>query len=243
VTDTPRQGASDADAAEGGQQPAVQHRLDPELAAQAASRDALKPPPPVIDTRPYRWAIGIFGIVLVVAFSVEQFASNGLRTAGVAPGQRLAFFSAPLAASSLHGDANLSAPCTLARHDPRALNVCLLVKGGPVALAFFSPASEDCKRQVDALQVLSRQLPFGSVQFAAIAVRASQAQTATLVRSHHWTIPVAYDADGAVGSRYDVEICPIVELASRGGIVKDRLIGNHWLSPATLGPRVRALIG
>jgi hypothetical protein len=179
----------------------------------------------------------------VVAFSVDQFASNGLHTAGVAVGQRLPFFSAPLARSNLRGDANLNPPCTLARHDPRALNVCLLVRNGPLVLAFFSPASEDCKRQVDALQTVSRELAAGTVQFAAVAVRASRAQTATVVRSHHWTIPVAYDADGAVGSRYDVEICPIVELAAKGGIVKDRLIGNHWLQPTALAARVRALSG
>ena len=68
------------------------------------------------------------------------------------------------------------------------------------------------------------------MQFAAVAVRPSQRATAALVRIHHWTIPVAYDVDGAVGDLYDVEICPMVELAYRGGIVADRLIGDHWLT-------------
>ena len=36
------------------------------------------------------------------------------------------------------------------------------------------------------------------------------------MRSHHWTIPVAYDRDGALGALYGVAICPLVELARRG---------------------------
>jgi hypothetical protein len=33
----------------------------------------------------------------------------------------------------------------------------------------------------------------------------------------------------------------MVELARRGGVVADRLIGNRWDSAAALEPRVRAL--
>ena len=81
------------------------------------------------------------------------------------------------------------------------------------------------------------------MQFAAVAVNANQSDVAALIRSHHWTIPVAYDRDGAVGSLYGVAICPMVELARRGGIVSDRLIGDQWQSARELAPRVRALVG
>jgi hypothetical protein len=223
--------------------PALDHRLDPDLAARAAAPEPPRSRPPVIDTRRYRWAIGILGVALVIFISIYQFASNGVRTAGVPPGKGLQFFSAPLADSTLRGDANLHPPCSLAHHDPRALNVCLLVQRAPLAIAFFVPDSEQCKRQVDALQAISHELPPGSVQFAAVAVRASQAQTRAIVRAHRWKIPVAYDADGAVGGQYGVAICPLLELAYRGGIVKDRLIGDHWTSQAALAPRVKALSG
>ena len=59
------------------------------------------------------------------------------------------------------------------------------------------------------------------------------------MRAHHWTIPVAYDADGAVGGLYGVAVCPMVELAYRGGIVADRLIGEHWIARAALAAQVR----
>jgi peroxiredoxin len=218
------------------------HRLDPDRAAALAGPTAAAPPP-VIDTRPYRWMIGIFGLVLVIAVSIYQFASHGVGTTGVPPGQRLHYFAAPLAASTLNGDPNLAPPCTLARHDPRALNLCLLAHRSPLVLAFFVTGSAACQRQVDALQALSREFPASAVQFAAVAVHASHSNTAALVRAHHWTIPVAYDRDGSVGELYGVVICPMVELAYRGGIVKDRLIGDHWMTSGALAARVRALLG
>jgi peroxiredoxin len=200
------------------------------------------PPPLAVDPRPYRWAIGIFGLVLVVAISIYQFAQHGVGTTGVPAGQHLHYFAAPLAASTLNGDASLQPPCTLARHDPRALNLCLLAGRMPVVLAFFVTGSSDCTRQVDALQSLSRQFPASAVRFAAVAVNAGHQQTAAVVRSHHWTIPVAYDPDGSVGSLYGVVICPMIELAYRGGIVKDRLIGDRWVTAVAIRPFVRSLL-
>ena len=50
---------------------------------------------------------------------------------------------------------------------------------------------------------------------------------------------MAYDRDGAVGDLYGVAICPLVELAARGGIVKDRL----WRSLADPGGARRAPAG
>ena len=97
-------------------------------------------------------------------------------------------------------------------------------------------------RQVDALQALSRRYPPGAVQFAAVAVNGSRSTTRALIRSHHWTIPVAIDSGGVVAKLYDVAVCPMAELAYRGGIVKDRLIGDRWQTSAALAPRVQALV-
>jgi peroxiredoxin len=229
-----------------------QHRLDPDRAAAAGPPPAStperqphgkRPDQPVVDTRRYRWMIGIFGLALVIAISLYQFASRGAGTTGVPAGQRLHFFAAPLAASTLNGAANVHPPCTLARHDPRALNVCLITRRTALVLAFFVTGSDTCKQQVDTLQAVSRQFSAREVQFAAVAVGAGHSSVAGEVRAHHWTIPVAYDSDGRVGALYGVEICPLIELAERGGVVSDRLIGNHWLNPPTLAGRVHALLG
>ena len=111
-----------------------------------------------------------------------------------------------------------------------------------MVLAFFVTGSGGCVGQVDALQKLSAQFSRRKVQFAAVAVRASHSDAASALRSHHWTIPVAYDADGAVGAEYGVEVCPIVELAERGGLVRQRLIGERWNDSTLLADRVRALL-
>ena len=129
--------------------------------------------------------------------------------------------------------------CDPAHPNPEALNVCGRT---PLVLGLFVTGSTDCKRQIDTIQAVSSQFSRREVQFAAVAVQASRARTATLVRAHHWTIPVAYDRDGALGAEYGVAICPMVQVAYRGGIVADRLIGNHWLQSANLAAKVRAIL-
>jgi hypothetical protein len=228
------------------------NRLDPDRAAGAARRAAEDRPAdgapsgrrsPAIDPRPYRWAIGAFGLGLAVVISVVLFLSRGVATVGVPPGHRLHNFAAPVATSDLNGNANLNKPCRLGYLGSQAVNTCLLTRRRPLVLAFFVTGSRSCVREVDTLQKVSRQFAGGAVGFAAVGVRASRSQTARLVRSHHWTVPVAYDLDGAVGAVYSVEICPLLELAYRGGVVKYRLIGNRWLQPTALAAKVRALAG
>lgn len=232
-----RAAGSGADAAAG--QPAPPPDGPPD-GPPTGSRARVRTAPTVVDPRRYRWMVGIIGLVVVIVFSVHQFLTHGFDSStGVAPGHRLHEFAAPLADTNLNGDANPHPICTPAGHDPRALNVCLLAGRGPLVLSFFVTGAPQCERQVDALQTLSRRFP--QVQFAAVAISASHATTARAVRAHGWTIPVAYDADGTVQQLYGVVACPMAELAARGGIVRDRLIGNRWQTVASLTPYVRAL--
>jgi hypothetical protein len=221
-----------------------ERRLDPDRAASEALRRASETPQPVIDTRPYRRMIGAIGIGIAVVISALLFITKGVGTIGVPPGQRLHSFVAPLATSTLNGDANLNPRCNSANPNRRALNLCpWLVRRVPVVLGLFVPASGDCVRQIDAMQAVSRQFAGRPVQFAAVAVHTGRSSAARLVRSHHWTFPVAYDADGALGEIYGVEVCPMVELVARGGVVKSRLTGDGWLSPPVLAAKVRELVG
>ena len=221
------------------------HRLDPDLAAAAAgAHEPPRLPPPVIDTRRYRWMIGIFGFILVVAFSIYEFNKHGVVSPGVPAGKHLHYFVAPLATSTLNGDSNLNPHCNAAHPNPRALNMCpWFVRRKPVVLSLFVPSSGDCVRQIDTMQAVSRQFSDRTVRFAAVAIRTSRAKAAALVHSHHWTLPVAYDRDGALGQIYGVEVCPMVELAYRGGVVKYRLTGDNWLAAPALAAKVRALTG
>jgi peroxiredoxin len=199
--------------------------------------------PAPLDNRRYGWGVGLLALALVIGFVLYTLSSHKPGTAGVPVGRPLHAFAAPLAATTLNGDANLNPPCSLARHDLRALNVCLLVKRGPLVLDFFVTNASQCERAVDSMQALSRRAKFRGVQFAAVAVNGSHAATAKAVRRHGWTIPVAYDADGAVGGLYGVTACPLLELAYRGGTVARRLVGEHWANQAALESQVMALVG
>jgi peroxiredoxin len=223
-------------------------RLDPDLAATTArgARDgpAGRPAaPPRSGFTPHRlqWLAGALALIVVVAFSAYELTSRGTGTAGIPAGKAVRMFAAPLANSNLVGDANLAPPCSTAHHDPRALNVCLLLQRGPLVLGFFVTDSSGCERAVDAMQSVSAAWTARGVQFAAIAVRADRGATAAAARKHGWTIPVAYDRDGAVGASYGVEVCPLVELIRRGGVVATRLIGDRWTKPAALSAQIAVL--
>jgi peroxiredoxin len=231
----PRASPAAGDATRPGVTPAAGDAMRP-----AGTPAAGRPAPVIVDTRRYRWMIGIFGLALVVAISVYQFATHGVGETGVSPGHRLHSFAAPLAATNLDGDPNVHPTCSAAHHDPRALNVCLMTRRGPLVLAFFVTGAGQCVRQVSALQTLAGRFP--GVQFAAVAIDGSHRATAALVRRHRWTMPVAYDRDGRVGALYGVAACPMVELADRGGIVRDRLIGDRWQTADALAPRVQSLL-
>lgn len=217
------------------------HRLDPDRAAAEAARRAGRPPEPVIDTRPYRRMIGAIGITIAIGISAYLFITRGVGPIGVPPGQRLHWFVAPLATGGVDKDANLNPHCDPSHPNPQALNVCpWLANRSPLVLAFFVSGSSDCVRQIDTVQAVSRQFR-GAVRFAAVDVRANRRTTLGLVRAHRWTIPVAFDLDGAVGDIYGVEVCPLLELAHRGGIVAYRLTGDNWISTSALAAKVKAL--
>jgi AhpC/TSA family len=214
----------------------VPHRLDPDAAVEQHRRGQRRQlPQPVIDTRPYRWAIGIFGVALVIIISVVAFASHGVSSAGVQSGERLINFAAPIATSNLVGDVQLADPCKFGEFGGRAVNTCVLEKRGPLVIGFFVPGVGQCDREVSTLQGLAARFP--GVQFVAVAASSSQASTARDVRKHSWTIPVAYDRDGALAQVYGVELCPMLELAQRGGVVRSLLFGANWDEPAKLAAK------
>jgi peroxiredoxin len=216
--------------------------LDPDLAIIESDRwQPPRLPPPVIDTRKYQFMIGGLGLALFLAVSAFLFIHGKSGTPGYAAGQRMHPFVAPLATSDLASVAANAHPfCNPARPSRRGLNVC---NRKPIVLAFFnlgSPTSA-CVKQVDALQAVSRRYP--QIEFAAVAINASKAGTAKLVRQEGWTIPIAYDLDDTIGEVYGVEVCPMVELATRNGVVERRLIGSYWDTPARLAPLVAKLAG
>ena len=178
----------------------------------------------MIDTRRYQRMIGGIGLLLVIAFSVYLYA-GGNRSAhpGIGPGRPLEHFVAPLATSDLNAPANVSPRCDPARPATRGLNVC---GRQPIVLAFFAPGARPCVRAVAALQAIAPRFP--QFSFAAVAAGGGKRATLKLIRQHHWTLPVAYDSTAAVAQLYRIDVCPLIEVARRGGIVARLLIGERW---------------
>ncbi len=184
---------------------------------------------PAVDTRRYRWMIGIIGLDPDRHLSIYQFATHGLGHDRGAPGPAPALLRR--AAGQHHPDrrsANLTPPCTPAQHDPRALNICLLARRGPLVLAFFVDRLGRVRAPGRRAPAALAPLRASGVQFAAVAVNASRSSTGAAIRSHHWTIPVAYDDGGGVGGLYGVAVCPMAELAIRGGIVQRPSDRGRW---------------
>lgn len=185
----------------------------------------------MIDTRRYQWTIGAIGLALVLAFSIVMYlAPSRHDRPGVPAGARLHRFVAPLATSSLDAAANVSPRCDPARPARRGLNVC---DRGPLVLEFFATGARPCVAAVSTLQRLASRFP--DTSFAAVAAGGSRAATRELVHRYHWTIPVAYDPSTAVAQLYDVVVCPMIEIARRGGVVTRLLIGERWDRASALG--------
>ena len=184
----------------------------------------------MIDTRRYQMMIGAVGLLLLVSFSIYLYTRGGHHTQpGVGAGHELRHFVAPLATSDLNVPANVDPRCDPAHPAKRGLNVC---GRGPIVLAFFAIDAKPCIRAVSSLQQIARRYP--QMAFAAVAAGGGKSATLRLVRSRHWTLPVAYDSTAAVAQLYDVSVCPMIEVARRGGRVSRLLIGERWARPSAL---------
>ena len=168
--------------------------------------------------------VGVVAVLAIAYISYNSLRTEGPGSRGLEAGRPLPPFAAPLALSSLDGDANVSdRACSVRGRD--VLNVCELAERGPVVLAFFAEPAERCDEQIDLLDELRPRFP--GVQFAAVAIRGDRADLRRRVRERGWGMPVGYDRDGAVANAYAVAVCPTITLAERGGTVRRTLLGSQ----------------
>jgi hypothetical protein len=192
-----------------------------------------------------RW-VGVLAIAILVLITVNTIVtpSNGL--AGLAPGERLPPFAAPLATGDLPGAANIAThpndgsagkhpACTV--RGPRILNICQLYEQGPVVLALFVDASA-CNGVLAEMQALVPQFP--GVRFAAVAIKGERASLRALVRAHGLTFPIGVDSEGVLPALYKMASCPQITFAYPGGVVQSKAL-LATPSPALLRDRVGAL--
>jgi hypothetical protein len=158
-------------------------------------------------------------------------------------GDNLPVFAAPLWNSHFANGADVDTggskvpPCRF--NAPGVMNICQLRKRHLV-IAFMVLGNGRCEKQLDTLQKVMPRFP--QVNFAAVAIKASRDDLAKEVRKRHWTFPVAYDHDGAVGNLYDVVVCPAVTFADPGGRVFKTSLGSATTDPRVLATEIRTLL-
>jgi len=189
------------------------------------------------------WIVAAGFAVALAWITWNTLHTNGPGGAGLRPGAHLPRFAAPLATSSLRGDATVRRqagdgdPAACSVRGPDVLNSCQLAEQGPVVIGFFVARSTGCTDEIDVLDRLRARHP--RVRFAAVAILGSRADARADVREHDWGLPVGWDADGAVVNAFAVSGCPYVTLARRGGTVVRTLLGRQ--DARSLERAVRAL--
>ena len=185
------------------------------------------PPAPPPQRSTVTWIVGVAVLIAIAYITLNTIRTDAPGSRGLDPGDPLPPFAAPLALSSLDGDANLATkpnqggqgdrPACEVR-GPNILNSCQLVEKGPVAIAFVAARSEKCDRQVDVLDRVRADYP--DISFAAVAIRGDRDDLRRTIRRRGWSLPVAWDRDGGVANAYAVAICPTVTFAYADGKVE-----------------------
>ena len=185
------------------------------------------PPAPPAQRSTVTWIVGVAVLIAIAYITLNTIRTDAPGSRGLDPGDPLPPFAAPLALSSLDGDANLATkpnqggqgdrPACEVR-GPDILNSCQLVEKGPVAIAFVAARSEQCDRQVDVLDRVRGDYP--DISFAAVAIRGDRDDLRRTIRRRGWSLPVAWDRDGGVANAYAVAICPTVTFAYADGKVE-----------------------
>jgi hypothetical protein len=221
----------------------MSRRESPEDLARAPGAQAR-----AVRTPPYGRYIGLLAVVVLVALTVAVAltASNG--ATGIAPGEAVPPFAAPLASGTLTGDVNVATRANegsagktpaCAVRGAGVLNVCALYERGPVVLALFVDAGS-CPAVLGDMQALARDFP--GVSFAAVAIKGDRRSLRRLVLARGLTnVAVGFDADGVLVSMYRLASCPQLTFVLPGGIVQSRaLLSRPPLG--TLRARVAELV-
>lgn len=196
----------------------------------------------------FGWLFALIAVVVLGYISLSILRTNGTGSRGLAAGERLPPFAAPLALSSLDGDANVATRAgegglgrrpACAVRGPRILNVCQLAQRGPVVLAFLAAGGGECRHELDLLERLRTAPAARGVQVAAVAIRGDRGALRREIRERGWRFPVGYDRDGLVASLYGVSVCPTITFAYPGGTVRATTLG--FLDAPVLAGQVAGL--
>jgi thiol-disulfide isomerase/thioredoxin len=205
----------------------------------------------------YSLFVGLAFLVVIVVATVNTFGTRDdgiLGTGAVAKGAPLQQFAVPDLRGSREGDANVyqdncgssSNPCDDVRTPacqvggPGAIRVCDLFDK-PLVISFWFTGSANCLPSQDVVDRVAKRFA-GEVNFLSIDVRDNRDDAREIVEQRGWTIPVGYDADGAVSNLYRVGGCPTVAFAYPGGIFAEAKLGTDEVTEQALTTDVENLV-
>ncbi len=204
--------------------------------------------PPYLRPQRYGRYVALLAIVILALITINTIVTKPNGARGVAAGQAIPPFAAPLASGSLAGDVNVARhpdegqagkrpACTV--RGAGILNVCELYERGPVVLAVFVQAGS-CDAILSDMQALAPAFP--GVSFAGVALKGQVGSLRKLIsqRGLH-DVRIGIDRSGVLAPMYKVASCPQTTLVLPGGRVQSAaILGNP--SRAALRARVSALV-
>jgi hypothetical protein len=205
----------------------------------------------------YSLFVGLAFVAVIVVATVNTFKTRDdgiLGTGEVDVGAPLPQFAVPELLGSQEGDANVfqddcgssSNPCDdphtpACQVDlPEVIRVCDLFDK-PLVMSFWFTGGADCLPTQDVVDRVAARFE-GEANFLSIDVRDKRDEARQIVEQRGWTIPVGYDADGAVSNLYRVGGCPTVAFAYPGGIFAEARLGTDQLSEPALTEEVEQLV-
>ncbi len=111
----------------------------------------------------------------------------------------------------------------------------------PLVLSFWFTGGAECLPTQDLVDSVAQRFQ-GEVNFLSVNVRDELAKAQDIVRERGWTIPVGWDADGAVSGLYRVGVCPTVAFAYPGGVFSEAKLGSEELTEPALIAGVERLM-
>jgi hypothetical protein len=203
------------------------------------------PRPPAGLASQTTWILGVAVVLLLAYITVNTIRADKPGSRGVKAGTDLPPFAAPLVTGPI-ADKDANVLVKASRGVPRAcdvrgpgiVNSCQLAEEGPVVLAFLATRSQQCVDEIDVVNRLQARFP--QVRFAAVAIRGDRGDVRRLVARHGWTLPVAWDRDGAVANAYAIAVCPTITFARQGGKVTHTTLGEA--DRAEIVRRVEAIV-
>jgi len=184
----------------------------------------------------------VIGAVALVALAVVAIVSTsghkGTGAKGPVVGSQMPPFAAPLAASRLTGDVNIT---------PTACNVklagafvsCPAVAKGPMVIGFVTTDDKECTKLQPALGALADSQADTTVVLAGL--RGNRKALVKLAATQP-SVTSVWDRSGTLANRYGIAVCPTVVVVRKGGVVAGSLIGSDSNSPAWLRAQVQSLL-